>query len=643
MKNIAVIGGGYSGVLTAKHLAKLLGKGAKVTLYDKKAYHTLLTELHEVAAGRVDEDSVRIAYETIFPSCGKVAFEQKQIDKVDFAGKKIFSGSEEISYDYLVLANGCRMNYWNVAGAEEHSFPLWSYQDAVKLKEQILGCFRQAMLSNDEEEQRRLLHFVVVGAGFTGIEMAGELAEWAPSLCHKFHLKKDLVKITVVDVLPTILPVLPEPLIKKAEKDVAKLGIDVMVKAKITGVSADSITVDGKGELPSKTVIWNAGVDGKNITGDEATPSPGRGRLEVKETLQLPEYPEVFVVGDRIFFIPEGEKRPVPQMVENCEQTAPLAAHNIAAAIKGKELKPYKPHFHGMMISIGSRRGVAYVGGKNKMMIKNSFMALFIKHFINMIYITQVGGWTRFYSYLLHEFFHVPEGRNIFGGHFSKRTPNFWLVPLRLWLGASWLLEGIPKLLKLIANPKGFIIFSESMFQSGADAASSASGNAGADIEGITAAAQNGEDITEMVHSAIDSAVEAATAYGTPLHTPEFIVNMNTAVSKSMFYVESYLGGSLSGMGVFVQSSMIIAEVLIGLMLLGGFFTMPAAVVSIIMGVMIWTTGFAPVEMVWYWLAALALIGGGGSVFSMDYYLYPLLSKLWKKLPFVRNWKIYND
>ncbi|HBR33055.1 MAG TPA: pyridine nucleotide-disulfide oxidoreductase, partial [Firmicutes bacterium] len=181
VNRIVIIGGGYAGILTAKRLAKKFKKDAdtSVILLDKNPFHTMLTELHEVAAGRVEEDSIRISFRKVFAG-RRIQFVQDVVESVDFDNKTVLGRNGSYEYDYLVMAAGSRPTYFCTPGAEEHSLPLWSYEDAVRLRERILNRFRQAALETDKIERRRLLTFHVVGAGLTGVEMAGELAEYVP-------------------------------------------------------------------------------------------------------------------------------------------------------------------------------------------------------------------------------------------------------------------------------------------------------------------------------------------------------------------------------------------------------------------------------------------------------------------------------
>jgi NADH dehydrogenase len=412
-KKIAILGGGYGGVLTAKKLAKKFKKNedVEITLIDRNPYHTLLTELHEVAAGRVSEDAIRIDYKKIFAK-RKVKVVLDEITDLDFKNNQLKSENGTYEYDYLVIGAGCKPTYFGIKGAEEFCHKLWSYEDAVALKEHILQMFRKAVKETNKEERQKLLTFIVVGGGFTGVEMMGELGEWKERLCKEFYIGKEEVTLILADDLPKILPNFPDKLIAKTKKRLNKLGVNVLTNAGITEVTVDTATIRNNGIVNTYTVIWTAGVEGSDIIGKMDIKQKGRKRIVTNDKLQSLDYKNVYVVGDNIFFIPEGEERPLQQMVENAEESAALIAHNVYIDIKGGELKSYKPSFHGAMVCIGGKYGVANVGAGKNFFSLSGFFALFVKHFINIVYFIQVAGFNKCWSYLLHEFFHVKDGNN---------------------------------------------------------------------------------------------------------------------------------------------------------------------------------------------------------------------------------------
>ncbi len=591
MKKIVVLGGGYAGVLTAKKLAKKFkkNKDVQITLIDKQSYHTMLTELHEVAAGRVDEESIRMDLKRIFAG-RNVEVVLDEIKTIDFDQKVLVSDQQSYEYDYLVIGTGCKPTFFGIPGAE-HAHQLWSYTDAVNLREHILNMFRQAALTADKQKRRELLTFVTVGAGFTGVEMAGELGEWKDELCRSFHIDRDEVSLYIVDFAPKVLPMYPDKLIKKAEKRLIKLGNELVMNSAVSEIHEDKVVLN-KGEkvIQTHTVIWAAGIEGSDIVDQASVEKAGRGRIVTNGHLQAKDYEDVYVVGDNIFYIPEGEERPVPQMVENAEHSAPVVAHNIAVDINGGTHKTYKPTFHGSMVCIGSRYGVAQVGMPGMWFNLSGFFAMASKHLINIIYFIQVLGFNKIWSYLMHEFFHTKNNRSMVGGLLSNSAPVFWKFPLRIFIGFMWLQQGLTKLPKIVhdfnnvfllpAPPKADTIggASEAVSQVVPEVVETVTAASGAIAEGASSAAaavsqtvsdvvSNSGDIFTMLADAIHDFMNWITV----LPVPGFVENMVNWSMDAFFYTPD--GTQFTQLASLVQGGMICGEIIFGGMLIIGLFT----------------------------------------------------------------------
>jgi NADH dehydrogenase FAD-containing subunit len=413
----------------------------------------MLTELHEVAAARVEEDSIKLSYAKIF-SGRKVRVVMDTIEDIDTAGKQLKGVSGTYSYDILVMAAGSKPTYFGIQGAEEKAFKLWSYDDAVILREQIRKCFRAAARETNPEERRKLLSFFTVGAGFTGTEMAGELAEWVPVLCHQYEIDPSEVSMYMADLLDRVVPTMPPKYCARCHKRLTKMGVKIMLKHNVTEIGDDFIDLkDGEQlkRVEARTIIWAAGTQGETIAqkASETIPGTRRGRLESDEFLRSKGDESVYIIGDVLQYTPEGEKLPVPQVVENAEASAECAVHNILVQLTGKgAMHKYAPKFHGVMVCVGGRWGSAYVGTANHKFGLPSFLAMFAKHFVNLIYFVKVMGWTKVFSYMKHEFFTVRNNRSFVGGHFSNNTPSFLLVALRVWLGLVWVFEAVRKIVE---------------------------------------------------------------------------------------------------------------------------------------------------------------------------------------------------
>lgn len=651
-KDIVIIGAGYAGVLTAKKLIKKSKKNQdlNITIIDKNSFHTMLTELHEVAANRVEEDSIKLSLKKVFAG-RKVNVKLDTVDSVDFKQKSVIGMQDKYSYDILVIAAGSRPTFFGVEGAKDFSFKLWSYEDAIILREHIQNCFRKAAIEPNITIKKKLLTFFVVGAGFTGTEMVGELAEYVPILCEKYEIEQSLVNIHCVDILTRVVPTLTEKLSSKIEKRLKKMNVELSLNTGVVKIDKDYIELkrnETTTQYETNTIIWAAGIESAQITSKVAQilPSSRRNRIETDKFLRSIGDESVFVVGDNICYIPEGEKNPVLQLVENCEQSAEVAAHNIMCVINGKNdnMDAYKPVFHGVMVSVGGRYGVALVGMPNKMVSLPSFFAMFVKHFINIIYYIQVLGWNKIFSYLKHEFFTIRNDRSFVGGHLSNKTPSFLLIFLRLWLGAVWLFEGVkkiadgwfssPMLTDFFGGANSFYNSIINGASSTADAASSATPAVEGAVKSVGKVLIN-FDIFGLIKVIFVSAKEIAESTINDFAFKLDIPLMNWFVNKIIL--------PNNAIQITMQIFIVAAEILIGLSLIGGLFTTPANAFSLVLQVMFVCTTGLYLGTFWMIFAAIALLIGSGRILGLDYYAMPYLKKQWKKLPFVKKLYLYND
>ena len=621
-KKVVVLGAGYSGILIAKKLEKKLRKAKKldavdITIIDKNPFHTMLTELHEVAAWRVDEDAIRMDIKKIFAG-RQVNVVQDNIVTSDYSKNVLIGEAGQYEYDHLVMASGCKSTYWGVPGAEEFSYPLWSFQEAATLRDQIMGAFRAASIEKDIARKKELLTFFVVGAGFTGVEMVGELAELAPVLCKRFYIDPALVNINIIDMLSGPMPFMHEKSIKRTIKRLDKMNVTQIYNASVKEVKADGLAfeVDGKAHFKkSETIIWVAGTEGSDIamSSDElGVVKESRGRIQTDGHLRSVEYPNVYVAGDNMYFIPEGDSRPVPQMVENCEHCAKTISKNLLKEVLGSAPEEiYAPKFKGAMVCIGGRYGTAYGGLPGLFFVMPSFFAMFAKHFINVIYFKDVLGWNKIYKYVNNQFFTIRDDRSFVAGHFSNKTPTFWTVPLRVLTGFYFAYMGYVRTQPAYGWLEGPVLRDKFY-----DIAASFRPVAPFPLTDV-----NVFDYARFSVHIVDNAMLVW------LRT----VPMDWILQTFVLPYE-----------MFWQITIILFYILVGLALIGGLFTKPAAV-----GLMGWaiillvTTGLS-IHQFWVPFAGIAFLTAG-RVLSLDYYVGPWLGKKWKQIPFVKKWYLYND
>lgn len=622
MKKIVILGAGYAGVAAAKRLLKKLKKDeATITVIDRNPFHTLMTELHEFAGGRVDEDAVKISLERIFAG-SRVEVIVDEIRRTDF-DKQILMADDgrEYTYDYLLVSTGGDPECFGIPGIEEHGYTLWSYNDAFKIHCRVRECFLQASREANEEKRRKLLHFVVAGAGFTGMEMAGELVEWKSKLSESFQVKEEEVTITVVEAMDKILPILPEKLQNKAQKYLSKRGCKFKLSAPITGLIPGEVSLKGGETIEADTLIWTCGVHGgefasnlaltKGRCGNRACPKAKqwgtcndktctfadvgdyingkRGRLKAERTTKSVDYDNIFIAGDIIWEMHDG--KPVPQIVETAVQTGETAANNIMASIRDKEMEDFNPKYHGFMVSLGGKYGVAHLMGWLSL---SGIFAMGVKHLINIYHFLGVAGFNQVWAYIKHEFFNIKDNRSFVGGLLSKKVQGHWVAVMRIFTGAMWLAEGIKKILDGWLNPENIWIIPM-------DAGAAAS-------------------------EATETAVEAVQPFlfSQPLGIYDWMVD--TIISQAPFLF---------------QASLVLAEVAIGLALIGGLFTFLSALVSIGLSLMFTISAMATKEIMWFFFSGIMLLGGAGQGTGLDHWVIPWFKKWWRGLPLIQRLYLY--
>ena len=610
MKRVLVLGAGYGGVVAALRLHKKLKrhKDVEITLIDQNDYHTLLTELHEVAGNRVEEEAVLIPLERIFQYT-RVKLVRDRIINIDYDKQEVSSAHRTYQYDYLILGFGSEPAYFGIEGMEEYGLTLWSYQDAVRIKEHIHQKFLQARDEQDPVKRRQLLTFVIGGGGFTGIEMVGELARWKDELCSQYGIRRSDVRLVVIEALPKILPVLSDDLIAKAEAYLTeKLNVEVLTECRITKVTAEAVEINGTDLIPTESMIWTGGVQSNQVVAESGLPVAKRGRVEVNEYLQT-SYDNVYAIGDNAAFT-TADGMTLPALVEAAMQTGQAAADNIIAELKQQQKRKCTPKLHGVMVSIGRWYGVADLMG-----IKlTGLLAIIIKHLVNLHYLFEIGGFETCIDYLRHEFMRPRPRRNFIEGHLQIRRPVFFLVPLRIYMGYLWLEAGISKF------QDGWLERVALTAQRAVDAVGSTSATVSEVANGVA-------NVVSSASAAVDTAASASIVGegGATLmnligqHTPNWYawIIENFIVPNAMVF----------------QWLVVVTEIGLGIAFITGTFTFLASVVSIGMNInFLLSTGLWDY---WYIVASFATMAGAGRVWGVDYYLMPYLMRQWRY--FVRN------
>jgi len=634
-KQIVVLGGGYAGVHAAKTLHKAFKKHqdkVEITLIDKNRHHILMTELHEVAGNRVEEDSVKISFDRIF-SGKMVNVVQDTIVDIDFKNQRLKGERASYAYDQLIIGTGATTADFNIPGVKEHAFYLWGLEDALRIRCHIEQIIKEASREADAGKRKQMLTFVVAGGGFTGIELVGELIEWLPILCEEngIDFKKE-GRLISAEALGSILNMLPEKPRAKAVKYLEKKGVEIKLNSLITQVDADGFTTKNGEVIKTKTLVWTCGVRGTEFCEKLPLTDGKIGRKLVNEYMQSPDYQNVYLVGDGMWFLENN--RAVPQIVEAAEQTAKTAADGVIYAIKSElglkaeHPKPFKSNFHGYMVSIGGRYAVSHTAG----MSLSGFFAMALKHLVNIYYQSGVCGVNGAWAYIKHEILEIKHGRSLIGGLAVYKVPSYWTTFLRMFLGVMWLIEGFGKIKNgWLTDTTGSKVYWGTPATSVTDAWASAS-------QAVT------DTVAPVVQAVADTAASASQAVGeTVAAAGQTVVEQFAPPLLSQpLAIFTWINDTFVAQAPYLfQLMIVLAEVGIGLALFGGLFTFPAAIVSLGLSIMFLIGALAGKEILWYMAVSIVMLGGAGKAFGLDYWVMPYLKKLWNKTPFAKKTYFY--
>jgi NADH dehydrogenase len=380
---IVILGAGYGGVLTSLRLQKELNYNeADVTLVNKHDYHYITTHLHMPAAGTDNPENARVNISKLIDEF-KIDFVKSTVVQIRPQDRKVILEDGTLSYDYLIIGLGGESETFGIPGLGEHAMNIRSINSVRLIREHIEYQFARF---KREPHRTDYLTFVVGGAGFTGIEFIGELADRIPELCKQFDVDNSLVKIINIEAAPTALPGFDPELVEYAMQVLQKKGVTFRIGTAIKECTADGVVVGEGEEIKSQTVIWTGGVRGNRLI-EEAGFETMRGRVKVDEFLRAPGHDNVYILGDNsLVFNPEG--RPYPPTAQMAMQQGVNCAHNLVASIRNQPLKTYTYVSKGTVASLGKGEAIGVAFGKKY----KGRVAAWLKKAIDLRYLFIIGG-----------------------------------------------------------------------------------------------------------------------------------------------------------------------------------------------------------------------------------------------------------
>lgn len=359
LKRVVVIGGGFGGL---KLLNQISSKHYQVVLIDKNNYHNFQPLLYQVATSGLEPDSIAYPLRKILWKKSEFYFRNTKAVRIDSKAKKLVTEAGPIDYDYLIIATGSKTNYFGNKVIEEKSMPLKSVSDALNLRSLILENCEASLLTSDLDEREQLMNYVVVGGGPTGVELSGALAELKKHVLPKDYPDLDLRRMNVhlVEATNTLLGTMKPKAGEKAREYLTEMGVNVWLNTKVEDFDGSVVKTDNK-ELPSKTLIWAAGVSGNIIDGIDSN-SIERGRILVNRFNKVKGYDEIFCIGDVCLMKSKENPDGDPMVAQTAIQQGNLLAKNLNSLAKGEDMKPFEYSDKGSMATIGRNKAVAEVG-----------------------------------------------------------------------------------------------------------------------------------------------------------------------------------------------------------------------------------------------------------------------------------------
>lgn len=355
---VVIIGGGFAGISLAKKLSK---QEVQVVLLDKHNYHTFQPLLYQVSTGGLEPDSIAYPIRKILKNFTNFHFRLAHVETIDTETNQVVTDIGILKFDYLVVASGSKTNYFGNTEIDQHSMAMKTIPQSLNLRSLILENFEEALLTSDLNERNALMNFVIVGAGPTGVELAGALAEIKKGILPKDYPDLDTrsVQINLIQSGDRILKEMSEKASEKAEDFLEKLGVNVWKNVRVTNYDGKTVTTNSDLTFETATFIWAAGVKGATIKGLDGNEFVTKGnRILVNEFNQVKGFKHIFAIGDVACMENDEFPNGLPMMAQPAIQQGDQLGENILRLLENKHLKPFVYNDKGAMATIGRNKAV---------------------------------------------------------------------------------------------------------------------------------------------------------------------------------------------------------------------------------------------------------------------------------------------
>lgn len=377
---IVVIGGGFAGISFIK---KLRNQKVQIVLFDRHNYHTFQPLLYQVSTAGLEPDSIAYPLRKIFRNLNDFHFRMAEVEKINPEQNTISTSIGDLRYDYLVIATGTRTNYFGNESISQNSMPMKTVPQALDIRSLMLQNIEKADIATDESERKRLLNFVIAGAGPTGVELAGALAEFRKGILeHDYpELDEDEMNVHLIEGQDRVLPPMSEVVSKKAQKFLEQLGVEVHLGTYISGYDGKTITTNDGKKFETATFIWAAGVTGALVAGIDGKYLVGRAnRYNVDAFNKIIGLENIYALGDIALMQSEKYPKGHPQVAQPAIQQGKHLGKNFKKMLLGKKMEPFEYRDKGTMATVGRNKAVVDIGK----MHFGGFIAWFLWMFVHL-------------------------------------------------------------------------------------------------------------------------------------------------------------------------------------------------------------------------------------------------------------------
>ncbi len=353
MKKVVILGGGFAGITVGLTLSKNLNKHeADITLIDENTYHTFTPSLYEVATSEESKKNISIPFQSIFSN--KINLIQAKITKIDVKIQKvILAENQTVSWDYLIICLGSEINYFSIPGLKEHSFPLNTLEDAVKIKIALNKIIPK------KKQDAQLVKIIIGGGGFSGSELAAEIANFRSNITTKDQQVSKLITVTILEANSRLLSGLDPKISDLAQKRLKSFNVNIFTDCFIKEVKSDQLeTADGQTHH-FDIFIWTGGIKGNNVIEKSNLSTEKSARIPINSFLQMQGFNQIYAAGDCTLFIDPTTQKPIPQTGQIAKDQGKIVAKNIAADILGDKPVEFKMKNYSYIIPLKGRYVIA--------------------------------------------------------------------------------------------------------------------------------------------------------------------------------------------------------------------------------------------------------------------------------------------